>query len=198
MLAHHAAALWGDGGQSRKERARRAMEQAADVKEYGKEKLYNDILEILSGTRTIGGGFAKLVQRFSRLMSGHLKYDDEKLRNNAKTISAMLIGRGHSVSPMPHGNCNAGPAKPSAKCFEKDRLAWDKASPLVCGKCPYHSMKEVHLKAIQDDLERQRAEAEKWTTDTLHATSARASLDATERLVTFYLQRNSAEQAASQ
>ncbi len=186
VLAHHAATLWGDGGETKRERALLAADLNKEVNKYGKEKLHDDVKRILAGEKSVAGGFPELVQRFSRRMYGRIKYDDENLRSAAKGLSGILIDRGHTVVPLRHGNCNAGRAKPSARCYRDGRLARENASPLVCGDCPYHAMKRMHLQVIEDDMERERAYVDRLDADSLQARQARHALQATERLITFY------------
>jgi hypothetical protein len=197
VLAHHAATLWGDGGQTKKERALRAAELATEVIEYGKVKLHDDILEILTGTAPVGGGFAKLIQRFTRKMYGRIRYDDASLKAAAAQTTELLVARGHNVIPLRHGNCNAGPAKPSAGCFQGGSLRRENASPVLCGNCPYHTMKAVHLQAVQDDLAWQRDELSKWPGTSIQSAHARQALEATEKLVDFYVQQRQQPRSTS-
>jgi hypothetical protein len=189
IFAHHAAVLWGDGGKTKTQRALRARELSGEVKEYGEVKLHDDVLEILTGSRVVSGRFQRLVQRFAQKMYGRIKYDDTNLREAVAGVTQVLIGRGHTVTTMPHGNCNAGPARASAGCFIDGRLARERASPLTCGNCPYHTMKTVQLQAVKDDLVRQRIHLSRLPGNTLQSSHARESLEATERLVQFYDQR---------
>lgn len=188
-LALHAARLWGDGGESRKARAFQAADLAAEVKGYGKVKLNDDVLAILSGQASIGGGFPRLVQRFARKLMGKISYDDADLRAVAKKVTDVLSDRGHTVQPFLHGNCNAGAAKPGARCYNGERLERELASPVVCGSCPYHQMKRAHLDAVVNDLDRQRAEFKKRPSS-LQAASESAALAATEALVDFYRRKH--------
>lgn len=185
VLAHHAAKLWGDGGESKKARAAQAAELAAEVKAYGRVKLHDDVLEILRGGASVAGGFPRLVQRFARKLLGRISYDDASLKQAAKTVSSTLIDRGHAVIPFPHGNCNAGSPKPGARCFHEGQLAREFASPKVCGTCPYHLMKETHQIAIEDDLLRQR-EYLSHRSASLQTNAELKALEATEQLVAFY------------
>lgn len=186
VIAHHASVLWGDGDQTRKERARHAAVLAGEVAAYGKEKLYDDIYEILLGQTKVLGGFTRLVSRFFRLMHGRIKYDDASLKAATKDLTGMLIARGHVVKPMSHGNCNAGPVKAGAGCYRGGRLAREYASPPVCGGCPYHSVKSAHVDAIRSDLQMQRDQINAISSDTIHVIAAQDALTATQRLVDFY------------
>lgn len=185
-LSRHAASLWGDGGETKKARAALAAELAGEVADYAKTKLNNDVMEILKGTTRLSGGFPKLIHRFVRKMYGKIKYDDIDLAEPAQKVADVLLGRGHTVRPMAHGNCNAGPARPSAACFKEGRLARESASPLVCNSCPYHLRKEVHLRAIRDDLAWQREHLANLSRTTIQGIAANEALEATERLVAFY------------
>lgn len=185
-LARHAASLWGDDG-TRSARAIHAAELANEVTDYSEVKLHDDVLEILTARKPISGGFTRLVQRFTKKMYGRIKYDDEDLRKAARGVTDVLLGRGHAVVPFPHGNCNAGPAKPGARCVVKGRLARERASPVICSKCPYYSMKEAHFQAIQDDLDRQVHERARWPGDSIQARAADEALMATQNLVQFYV-----------
>lgn len=195
VLAHHAARLWGDGGQSKKARAEKAVELAAEIKGYGKIKLHDDIAGILSGQISVAGGFPRLVERFARKLMGRITYDDASLRSAARKVTDALLHRGHSVTPFAHGNCNAGAPRVGAKCYTNERLARELASPAVCGSCPYHQMKEVHLRAVEDDLAKQREALDKRAASLL-SSPAKAALEATEALVSFYHRRLSKTSAA--
>jgi len=194
VLAHHAAKLWGDGGESKKARAAQAAELAAEVKEYARVKLHDDVLEILQGGMPVAGGFARLVQRFARKMLGRISYDDADLKVAAKKVSSVLIDRGHTVIPFRHGNCNAGGPKPGARCFRRGQLARELASPTVCGSCPYHQMKKTHRVAVEDDLSRQREHLSQRPAS-LQTSAEREALQATEQLVAFY-RKNAQPEAA--
>lgn len=189
VIAHHAAKLWGDGGQTKKERASRTKELAKEVEEYGKVKLHDDVLEIITGRTYIGGAFPKLIQRFVRVMYGRIKYDDASLKEAAAGVWKVLVGKGHNVVPFAHGNCHAGPPRPGARCFKEGRLAREMASPPVCGSCPYHTMKDVHLKAVQDDLRAQKIEIARRNGDSLIVKRELETLAITEKLVEFYVSR---------
>lgn len=191
-LEHHAAMLWGDGGESKKARAAHAAELALEVKDYAKIKLHDDVLAILRGGTSVAGGFSRLVQRFARKMLGRISYNDADLKLAAKRVSSVLIDRGHTVTPFRHGNCNAGGPKPGAQCFREGQLAREIASPLVCGSCPYHQMKEQHLIAIEDDLRRQREHLLQRPVS-LQASAEQKALDVTEQLVFFYRKKVESE-----
>lgn len=192
VLAHHAAKLWGDGGESQKARAAQAAELTSEIKEYARVKLHDDVLEILRGGTGLAGGFPRLVQRFTRKMLGRISYDDADLRGAAKKVSSVLLDRGHTVIPFRHGNCNAGGPKPGARCFREGALARELASPVVCGSCPYHQMKQTHRLAVEDDLHRQRDRLSKRP-DSLQARAEQTALEATEALVAFYRTKWEAE-----
>ncbi|WP_457447150.1 hypothetical protein [Roseateles sp. P5_E4] len=194
VLAHHAAKLWGDGGESKKARAAQAAELAAEVKEYARVKLHDDVLEILQGGISVAGGFARLVQRFARKMLGRISYDDADLKVAAKKVSSVLIDRGHTVIPFRHGNCNAGGPKPGARCFRHGQLSRELASPTVCGSCPYHQMKKTHRVAVEDDLSRQR-ERLSQRPESLQTSAEQKALQATEQLVAFYRKKAQPEAA---
>jgi hypothetical protein len=189
VIAHHAATLWGDGGRTKKERANRSKELAKEVEGYGKVKLHDDVLEIITGHTHVAGAFPKLIQRFVRVMYGRIKYDDASLKEAAAGVTKILIGRGHNVVPFVHGNCNAGPPRPSARCFKDGRLAREIASPPVCGSCPYHTMKDMHLKAVRDDLQMQKIEIAKRNEGSLMVKRELEMLSITEKLVNFYESR---------
>jgi hypothetical protein len=193
-LARHAATLW-DDGEGRRARAVHAATLAKEVKDYAKVKLHDDVLEILTTKKPVSGGFTRLVQRFARKMYGRIKYDDADLRKAARGLADVLLGRGHSVIPFPHGNCNAGPVKASAGCYVKGRLARERASPVTCSKCPYHSMKEAHFQAIEDDLAHQMNQRPRWPSESLQARAAGQALQATENLVHFYARDRAARVA---
>lgn len=194
VLAHHAAKLWGDGGESKKARAAQAAELAAEVKEYSSVKLHDDVLEILQGGATVAGGFPRLVQRFARKMLGRISYDDADLKVAAKKVSSVLIDRGHTVIPLRHGNCNAGGPKPGAQCFRHGQLARELASPKVCGSCPYHQMKKTHQIAVEDDLSRQREHLSQRPAS-IQTNAEQKALQATEQLVAFYRKKAITEAA---
>jgi len=196
-LAHHAAKLWGDGGEAKKARAVQAAELASEVREFGRVKLHDDVLEILQGGTAVAGGFPRLIQRFTRKMLGRISYDDADLKLAAKKVSSVLIDRGHTVIPFRHGNCNAGGPKPGARCFREGQLARELASPIVCGPCPYHQMKATHQRAVEDDLDRQRAHLLQRP-DSLQTLAERTALVATEKLVAFYRRKTQPEAALSQ
>lgn len=185
-LARHAAKLFGDGGENARERAIHAKMLTKEVDEYAQIKLQDDILEILSGRKPSAGGFGRLVQRFARKMLGKVRYDDEDLRKAAGKVSKLLIARGHTVNPLRHGNCNAGPAKSAAKCHKNGRLHQENASPVVCGDCPYHLAKENHIKIIAMDLVAQRQLVNSLPVDSVLWTKEREALSATEALINFY------------
>ncbi|MDM0082917.1 hypothetical protein QTI17_20190 [Variovorax sp. J31P179] len=184
-LARHAATLWNDGA-GRSARAIHAAELAKEIKDYAKVKLHDDVLEILTATNPVSGGFTRLVHRFTRKMYGRIKYDDDDLRRVARGVTDIFLSRGHAVTPFPHGNCNAGPAKRGACCYAEGRLARERASAITCSKCPYHSMKEAHFQAIQEDLAQQTTGRARWPNDSLQAHAAGEALKATEKLVHFY------------
>lgn len=194
VLEHHAAKLWGDGGESKKARAAQAAELASEVKEYGRVKLHDDVLEILQGGTAVAGGFPRLVQRFTRKMLGRISYDDADLKLTAKKVSSVLIDRGHTVIPFRHGNCNAGGPKPGARCFQNGHLARELASPVVCGSCPYHQMKQTHQLAVEHDLLRQRAHLSQRP-DSLQTKAEKTALEATEKLVALYRRKAQSEDA---
>jgi hypothetical protein len=194
VLAHHAAKLWGDGGESKKARAAQAAELAAEVKDYARVKLHDDVLEILQGGTSVAGGFPRLVQRFARKMLGRISYDDADLKMAAKKVSSVLIDRGHTVIPFRHGNCNAGGPRPGARCFRRGQLARELASPTVCGSCPYHQMKKTHRVAVEDDLSRQR-ESLSQRPPSLQTSADQKALQATEQLVAFYRKKAQPEAA---
>lgn len=195
VLAHHAAKLWGDGGESKKARAAHAAELATEVKEYARVKLHDDVLGILQGNASVAGGFPRLVQRFARKMLGRISYDDADLKVAAKKVSSVLIDRGHTVIPFRHGNCNAGGPKPGARCFRRGQLARELASPTVCGSCPYHQMKKTHRIAVEDDLSRQREKLSERPAS-LQTSAEHKALEAAEQLVAFY-RKNAQSEAAS-
>jgi hypothetical protein len=185
VLAHHAAKLWGSDAKRKTARDAQAAELSNEVEAYGKIKLQDDVLAILTGKPVLAGAFNKLIQRFARKMYGLIKYDDADLRAAAKSISGVLIGRGHSVKPMAHGNCNAGSPKPSARCYKEGRLARESASLIVCGSCPYHLMKQAHLQAVTDDFERERSRLA-TSDDSLLNLADKNALKDTENLIAFY------------
>lgn len=190
VFAHHAATLWGDGGATKKARAAHAASLVKEIEDYSSVKLHDDILEILIGEKIVAGKFPRLVQRFLRVMHGRIKYDDANLRDLANSVSKVLVGRGHTVRPFVHGNCNSGVAKSGAKCYREGRLARELASVIVCGNCPYHLMKRNHLRAVQDDLERQRRIIAIRSSDSLQSVAELHALRATENLIEFYLSKN--------
>lgn len=192
VLAHHAAKLWGDGGESKKARAEQAAELASEVNEYSRIKLHDDVLEILQGGASLAGGFPRLVQRFARKMLGRISYDDADLKGAAKMVTNVLIDRGHRAIPFRHGNCNAGGPKPGARCFRGGEIARELASPLICGTCPYHQMKQAHLLAVEDDLNRQR-ESLSSRSASLQTRGEKMAIEATENLVSFYRRKAQAE-----
>lgn len=192
VLAHHAAKMWGDGGESQRARAAQAAELATEVKEYARVKLNDDVLEILQGGAGVAGGFPRLVQRFARKMLGRISYDDADLKEAANKVSGVLLDRGHTVVPFRHGNCNAGGPKPGARCFEDGTLARERASPVLCGSCPYHQMKRVHRLAVEDDLHRQRARLSTLG-DSLQTRAEQTALEATENLMAFYRRKSEAD-----
>lgn len=185
-IAHQAAKLWGDGGDSRRARAEHAIDLAHEVDSYSKIKFQDDIKEILSGKIPLAGRFSKLVKRFAKKMFGRIKYDDEDLRQFSMQISKLFIARGHQTTPFMHGNCNAGPAKPGARCYQKGRISRELASPRVCSDCPYHSLKLNHLQAIKDDLRAQREFFALRPASSIISKQESESLRATEMLVNFY------------
>lgn len=185
-IAKHAAAMWGDGGINRAARAEHAAALSKEIRAAADEKLGVDVLAIVEGKSPIGGGFGRLVQRFARVMFGRIKYDDRDLNAHAKSITDVLLHRGHSIEPLPHGNCAAGNPRPGAKCFRGGELAKERASPITCASCPYHLMRENHRIVIHDFLKRKKKEIESLPVESVRAIAERKAIDATEQLLAFY------------
>lgn len=182
-----ASTLWADQGRSRSARAEHARELAKEVDEYGATKFQDDILEILTNPQSSRGGFKRLVERFARRMFGRVVYDDNALRlKAAQSVSAAFLERGHSLRPFPHGNCNAGPPKRSAGCYDNNQLARENASPIVCSHCPYHSLKQAHVESIRQDLVRQEAALESLPVNVIRYKVLNQEIEVTRKLIKHY------------
>lgn len=146
-----------------------ANELQEAVNEVGREKIESVVLEILSGTARSSGGFMRLIQKFHSRLSNMLDYRDSDLRNQSARLSKLLLDRGHSTIPFGHGDCNAGIARPAARCYSRNTklLQQENASPHICHNCPYHRCTSVHLDGLEHEHKLMKREIAELQADSI-------------------------------
>ena len=95
----------------------------------------------------------RLIQKFHSRLSNMIDYRDSDLRDQSARLSKLLFDRGHSTIPFGHGDCNAGIARPAARCYSRNTklLQKENASPNICHNCAYHRCTSVHLDGIEHE-----------------------------------------------
>lgn len=161
-----------------------------EVDEVSKEKLADTVAAIVEGSVRFSGGFVKLIARFVRIFGSNVSYSREQLSTLGADISRALIHKGHRSLPFQHGDCNAGPPSPLARCYnrEEKRLGREKASAKTCGDCPFHTSTLNHLRSLQEEAEIIR-EALQDAPDSVKSANERRELQALEQAIVMHLRR---------
>lgn len=152
-VGSHAMAMWSSpaGTVGRQEQEQKMIWN--EVNAVGIEKLFAFVEDVVSGVTQFGGGFARLVSRFHRKLSGHIDYKELDQARKAKTLAKVFKARGHMPQPYRHATCMAGENRKSSACSENGHLARENASPVVCTGCPYSVVKAPHVRAMEADAE---------------------------------------------
>ncbi|GAB4565794.1 MAG: hypothetical protein Tsb007_37450 [Rhizobacter sp.] len=128
-----------------------------EIRVVGNERLIQFIEQVMLGVDDTSGGYGRLVQRFAQATSGSIVYKRSSVEERAKRLGEALIEKGHRPLPFRHGTCMAGETTSRLRghCHSEELNGLERslASPIVCGRCPYHFVTAQHLRNLENELD---------------------------------------------
>lgn len=130
-------------------------ELESEIKSVGVERVRILAKEVVQGTFTDFGGFARVVRRFHQLMSRRIDYSELDSERQAQVLSEPFVNQGHMFRPMRHANCVASSVRrsKSAGCYNSrlQRNAPESASAATCAGCAFSHFTSSHIKLWEAD-----------------------------------------------
>ncbi|MDM4768258.1 hypothetical protein [Pelomonas sp. SE-A7] len=135
----------------------------AEIQSVGIDRVRILAKEVVDGTFTGFGGFARVVRRFHQVMSRRIDYAGLDRERQAQVLSEPFVNQGHLFRPMKHANCVASAIRKSrsANCYNVrlERNAPESASATTCAGCAFSHFTSAHMKLWEDDARELEADA---------------------------------------